>query len=661
MNDISSLKRFLEDMKYLRETNPKEYAKMQSELLDLMGIDEEQLFKRISTRVGRRSLLSDLFKGFGAITGIGLLSKVASAETVITDKDITVNGIYEFPQIIPASAIVYKQDGKVIARNMFGKVIADGTNDADVILGAVDYAVSVVKSKEIVNGEHPPAVIYIQPDVYRVDKTISIRYTYEKEGVGSVQVPVHIISNGAVIYYDCEPLFHVEPIPDGAVCQEFHLKGFKIYGDWTKDCIWLLRWHGYIRDVRAVGVKRGVVMEMAWGGKCGIVSSAFTGNPNSDEGVLHVIPARWDNTNNVVFLDSYFICKDNNTPGYSIKWDDSWGHSCYFICVNNNDNGGAGVYLKAKGYLQFIRCHLQNGIDDDQGGANYYIQCDLHDDIKISGIAQKRAQISNCTFQCMKSRGQIRIIGAVISSCDFIGETILGNVDVSSCTFYPEREAQDFILRVYSSGRLSDIKIYSVSPATDTHIVATNALEIGTPDHYWTTDVYINNLEIRCRKTQVGIKRYLGGSDDFPAIISQAYIEINNDLEFDPSTVYAIYNDGMYMILNNIEIWDRRHIGNFANSFTKLTLRNCAYSRTYNPQYSNNSGTATFSGDATTKQFAIPHGLVTKPSKYKVWPLSPDAAMDFYLTADDTYIYVNYLTAPPAGTDNVVLGWEGSV
>ena len=76
-----------------------------------------------------------------------------------------------------------------------------------------------------------------------------------------------------------------------------------------------------------------------------------------------------------------------------------------------------------------------------------------------------------------------------------------------------------------------------------------------------------------------------------------------------------------------------------------------------------NSGTATFSGDGSTTQFKIEHGLVTTPSKAKtrVWALSADAAGDFWIDVDDTYIYVNYKTAPPSGTNNIVLGWEAEV
>jgi hypothetical protein len=74
-----------------------------------------------------------------------------------------------------------------------------------------------------------------------------------------------------------------------------------------------------------------------------------------------------------------------------------------------------------------------------------------------------------------------------------------------------------------------------------------------------------------------------------------------------------------------------------------------------------NSGMATFSGNGTTTQFNIPHNLVSKPNKVIVTPGSADAASQFYVTADNTYIYINYLTPPQAGTNNIVLNWYAEV
>jgi len=74
-----------------------------------------------------------------------------------------------------------------------------------------------------------------------------------------------------------------------------------------------------------------------------------------------------------------------------------------------------------------------------------------------------------------------------------------------------------------------------------------------------------------------------------------------------------------------------------------------------------NSGVATFSGDGVTTSFSWAHGLVTTPSKILVTPKSADASGDFYVTADATNITITYITAPPAGTDNVVIAWEAEV
>ncbi len=84
--------------------------------------------------------------------------------------------------------------------------------------------------------------------------------------------------------------------------------------------------------------------------------------------------------------------------------------------------------------------------------------------------------------------------------------------------------------------------------------------------------------------------------------------------------------------------------------------------RIYNGSKVNpNSGKATFSGDGTTTQFSIAHGLVSTPSKVLVTPCSADAAGSFYVTADATNIYVTYSTAPASGTDNVCLNWYAEV
>ena len=70
-----------------------------------------------------------------------------------------------------------------------------------------------------------------------------------------------------------------------------------------------------------------------------------------------------------------------------------------------------------------------------------------------------------------------------------------------------------------------------------------------------------------------------------------------------------------------------------------------------------NGGTATFSGDGSTTQFTIPHELAKAPTNVVLEPMTADASKPHYVTWDDSYIYVHFLEAPPAGVDNVKFSW----
>jgi len=88
---------------------------------------------------------------------------------------------------------------------------------------------------------------------------------------------------------------------------------------------------------------------------------------------------------------------------------------------------------------------------------------------------------------------------------------------------------------------------------------------------------------------------------------------------------------------------------------------NVDWSQVYVDLLCKKTGVAVFSGDGTTTQFKVAHGLVKAPSKLLVTPLSADAKDFSYATADDTYIYFNFSAAPPSGTDNVKLAWLAEV
>jgi hypothetical protein len=68
-------------------------------------------------------------------------------------------------------------------------------------------------------------------------------------------------------------------------------------------------------------------------------------------------------------------------------------------------------------------------------------------------------------------------------------------------------------------------------------------------------------------------------------------------------------------------------------------------------------GIATFTGNATTKQFDIPHGLNDPPEVYFANPIIPDAFGVYEIAVDSTNITLTYSVAPPSGTNNVKFVW----
>lgn len=85
---------------------------------------------------------------------------------------------------------------------------------------------------------------------------------------------------------------------------------------------------------------------------------------------------------------------------------------------------------------------------------------------------------------------------------------------------------------------------------------------------------------------------------------------------------------------------------------------NGSYSSGYTNYLKKNYGTATFSGDGTTTQFTIVHGLVSTPSYVNVIPKAGAPQPDS-IDADTTNITLTFTTAPAAGT--YYYWWEARV
>jgi hypothetical protein len=75
-----------------------------------------------------------------------------------------------------------------------------------------------------------------------------------------------------------------------------------------------------------------------------------------------------------------------------------------------------------------------------------------------------------------------------------------------------------------------------------------------------------------------------------------------------------------------------------------------------------NSGKSIQSGNGSTKAFKIAHGCDATPTSVYVTPGHPDCGSAHYVSAiDGADITVTFGSAPPPGTNNVVLYWRAQV
>jgi hypothetical protein len=76
---------------------------------------------------------------------------------------------------------------------------------------------------------------------------------------------------------------------------------------------------------------------------------------------------------------------------------------------------------------------------------------------------------------------------------------------------------------------------------------------------------------------------------------------------------------------------------------------------------SDNYGKYTASANGSQTAFTIPHFMASAPATARITPGSVAAAAPFYVTTDSSNLTVTYLTAPAAGTNNLVLNWNADV
>jgi len=191
------------------------------------------------------------------------------------------------------------------------------------------------------------------------------------------------------------------------------------------------------------------------------------------------------------------------------------------------------------------------------------------------------------------------------------------------------------------------------SEVMDNHVAMNQRYGISFYDSHY-NKVFSNTIKNNSQEAAGSYNglRLVGGSD---------YLKVFGNHVYDDQTTHTqgygvyFYNSDYHKIFDN---YFTGNVNGALNSHPANTI--VKDNRGYTTE---NSGTATFSGDAATTSFTIAHGLAETPTFYSVEEASADAgaAEIDYITVDATNITVYFKSAPASGTDNVVLSWRAEV
>ena len=353
-----------------------------------------------------------------------------------------------------------------------------------------------------------------------------------------------------------------------------------------------------IRNVNIYKVRRGLVFERCWGDHGIISNCGIMAAASSSDGAIHFVPSESGYNNHVLF--------------YKVHVGVSSGYEGYSLYMEQK-----AVY----GGIEFIDCHL----GEPQG--DIYIDSD---NVDISFVDV------DITSKAMIKGNRVCIKALNATNLDLLGNRIKADI------FYYEPSDTMHIL-----GDLVKINIRRVY--TGTHI--DKIIQLGNADGNFYGEIEISGV-FSGAKAQYIVYCYPGGRD----VILDNIICRNMNPDGYYTNAYVVGGSSNNpIIIRHMTCHELNHFDPIED-LTKVEIISVEGDAKFK-----NSGTATFSGDGTTTQFSIAHGLVSTPTKVLVTPMTADAASDFYVTADDTNIYINYKSAPPSGTDNLKFSWYAEV
>lgn len=147
------------------------------------------------------------------------------------------------------------------------------------------------------------------------------------------------------------------------------------------------------------------------------------------------------------------------------------------------------------------------------------------------------------------------------------------------------------------------------------------------------------------------------GQISFDGDGSKTQFQIPHGLSSRPSSWQVTPNSDEASLISNVSADANNLIVNF-DSAPPAGSQNLKFTWEAIEDQSSTSGQFTSSGDGSTKQFQISHGLGEIPATWQIEAVSPDSTQPSHATADSNYITVFYDSPPPSGTNNLVLNWS---
>ena len=373
-----------------------------------------------------------------------------------------------------------------------------------------------------------------------------------------------------------------------------------------------------------------------------VIQSAMDVVSSENGGVVLLKPAIYEITKTLVMKD-YVVLKGEVSPVRQVTWSEQYVDRGAVLKLSDGANvpiveAESGVKVRSIGLVDLVFDGNKDNQTEDVDVLYFY------NGSEILGLDIIRCKIFNGS-RCgiyLRSVWKYKILHCEIAfnKAPGIYMTLLPDNGLVWGNIIHDNEGRG--IDVYSNGA------YLIIAHNHVHGNGYDGIRIKDTSYAIIQGNHVMNNGIASDNTYAGIVL----ENSKYCIVSENYVGTEDSI--DNRMKYAVieFGDSDYNVISSITYY---RIGTLPISFVG------SHTRVIGVRGYRNSGVATFSGDGSTTEFKIEHGLVKAPSKYGVSPLTPDAHADKTISADDTYITITFSTAPPSGTDNLKFSWWAEV